>query len=128
MIALYVALAGGVGAAARAWIDGAVTARVGGHRLPWGTALINLSGSLLIGLIAGFGVSFVPEAWQEILTVGFLGGYTTFSTAAVQTAEMFLERRWRAGLGYGLGLLIAAAVCAGLGLWLGRVLGALGAG
>jgi len=124
MIAVYVALAGGVGAAARAWIDGSVTARVGGRRLPWGTALINLSGSLLIGLIAGLGISFVPEAWQQILTAGFLGGYTTFSTAAVQTAEMFLERRWRAGIGYGLGLLIAAAACAGLGLWLGRALGA----
>src|SRR5699024_11615743 len=95
-----------------------------GHRIPSGTALINLSGSLLIGLIAGVGVSFVSEAWQEVLTAGFLGGYTTFSTAAVQTAEMFLERRWRAGLGFGLGLLIAAEECVGVGVWLGRGLGA----
>lgn len=124
MMALSVALAGGVGAAARAWIDGVVASRAEGHRLPWGTVVINLSGSLLIGFIAGIGASFFSEEWREILSAGFLGGYTTFSTAAVQTAEMLLERRWRAALGYGLGLLIAAAAFAGTGLWLGRALAA----
>lgn len=123
MIALVVALAGGVGAAARAWIDVVVTARLGRGQLPRGTAVINLSGSLLIGVIAGLGASFLSEAWRDVLSIGFLGGYTTFSTAAVQTAEMLLERQWRTALVYGFGLLIAAAVLAAAGLGLGRVLG-----
>lgn len=123
MIALYVALAGGVGATTRAWIDGAVSARLGRGRLPRGIMVVNLSGSLLIGVIAGVGASFFSEFWRDVLSIGFLGGYTTFSTAAVQTAEMLLERQWRTALVYGFGLLIAAAVLAAAGLGLGRALG-----
>lgn len=121
MIAIVVALAGGVGAAVRAWVDGAVAAR---RRGVWGIAVVNLSGSLLIGLVAGAGAALVPHPWQTIIAAGFLGGYTTFSTAAVQTAEMLLERRWIAALGYGVGLLLGAAACAAAGMWAGAVLGA----
>lgn len=119
MIAIVLALAGGVGAAARAWIDGVISGRSGAKRVPWGTIGINLSGSFLIGVVAGAGTAQFSEEWQAVLSVGFLGGYTTFSTAAVQTAEMILERRWGAAMGYSFGLLVVAALLAGLGLLAG---------
>ena len=122
MIGLWVALAGGVGAAARAWLEGGAAARLGG-RAPWGTAIVNLSGSLLIGVIAGLGASAFVDVWRDVLSIGFLGGYTTFSTAAVQTAEMLVERRWQTAAVYGFGLRIAAGLFAAAGLWLGRALG-----
>lgn len=116
MTLLAVSLAGGVGAALRAWVDNAVGARAG---FPWGTAAVNLSGSLLMGLLAGVASSALDAPWQTVAAVGFLGGYTTFSTAALQVAEMLHERRWRAGVVYGFGSLGAAVALAGLGLWCG---------
>ena len=118
MIALVIALAGGVGAALRAWVDAAFP-HGPEHRVPVGTVVINLSGSLAIGLIVGAGAGFAPGPWQQVLTIGFLGGYTTFSTAAVQTAQMILAREWPQALIYGGGLVIGASAFAALGLWAG---------
>jgi CrcB protein len=53
---------------------------------------------------------------------GFLGGYTTFSTASVETVRILQERRWGAGIAVSLGTLVAAIALAGLGLWLGALL------
>ena len=51
-----------------------------------------------------------------MLGTGVLGGFTTFSTASVEAARMLLERRWAAGLSYGLGMWAAALAAAALGL------------
>ena len=74
MTVLLLALAGGAGAAARFIVDGFVRARLR-TALPWGTILINVSGSLLLGFLAGLVMNGqAPESLQLILGTGFLGG------------------------------------------------------
>lgn len=115
---LWVALAGGAGAVARLVLDGVVKARAGAG-YPVGTMVINLSGSLLLGLVVGLSGTLLPEPARLVLGTGFLGGYTTFSTAAVETVRLAAEgRRWPAAA-HGLGMLLAAVALAALGLGLG---------
>lgn len=82
-----VALAGALGALARDLLDRAVMARVPDARLPLGVLVVNLSGSFLLGLLAG-----VPGMGGSGLYVlagpGFLGAFTTFSTFTVQTIRL----------------------------------------
>lgn len=119
LLFIALALAGGIGAAARMLLDGLIKSRVNGA-IPWGTTIINVSGSLALGLLTGLATSHIlPEAWQLVIGTGFLGGYTTFSTASFETVLLVQERRWTAGLISGLGTLVLATAAAGLGLWVG---------
>jgi CrcB protein len=116
--ALLVALAGGVGAAARFWVDGTIRAR-GRTVLPVATIAVNVSGSFVIGLVAGAHLYLgLPATWQLLLATGFCGGYTTFSAAAVETVRLAQAgERGRALLNVvGTMLLTLAAVAAGTGL------------
>lgn len=116
---LMIAVAGGLGAVCRLLVD-RVTPSDGPHSLPIGTLLINTSGSFALGLLMGLGASFVvPEAWLEVLGIGFLGGYTTFSTASFETVGLFQEGEPGKAVANGLGGLVLTVVAAGLGLWLG---------
>jgi fluoride exporter len=112
---LLLSVAGGVGAALRFLLDGLVRDRLGA-RLPWGTAIINVSGSLLLGLLTGFVTRGMPPAVLLVLGVGLLGGYTTFSTASVETVRLIQQRRWAASLAYGLGVLLLSIAAGALGL------------
>jgi CrcB protein len=119
LLFVVVALAGGVGAVTRFVLDGVIRSRFG-TRMPWGTVTINLSGSLLLGLLVGLvGAGVLAGEWQWALGTGFLGGYTTFSTASFETVRLLQERRWGAGLMNSVLQLVAATALAGLGLWLG---------
>lgn len=119
LLFLALALAGGVGAMSRFALDGVIRARTA----PWGTITINLSGSLALGILTGLAAaSLLPDAWLAIAGAGFLGGYTTFSTASVETVRILQERRWGAGIAVGLGTLVAATLLAGLGLWIGTLI------
>jgi CrcB protein len=114
-----VALAGGAGATLRFVLDGLVRSRVK-TALPVGTLLINVVGSLLLGLITGLALAaWLPEAWHLVLGAGLMGGFTTFSTASYETVRLALERRSRSAIANGLGMLVLAVSCAFLGLWLG---------
>ncbi len=117
MIPLLIALAGGLGAASRLVIDGLVR-----HRLPstfpWATVLINITGSFLLGLLVGLGAG---DRWQQIAGTGFLGGYTTFSTASLETAGLLLDRRPLAAAVNGLGVLMACVAAASGGYALGAL-------
>ena len=116
---LAVALAGGLGAALRLVVDGLVHSRVR-TALPVGTLLINVVGSLVLGLITGLTLAlWLPEAWHLVLGGGLMGGFTTFSTASVETVRLAQDRRSFAALANGLGMLVLAVSCAFLGLWLG---------
>ena len=116
-----IAVAGGFGAALRMLLNGIVKSRLPGA-MPWGTILINVSGSLALGFLTGLAAGrLLPETWLLIIGTGFLGGYTTFSTASVETVRLAQERRWAASLLNALGTLVLATGAAGLGLWLGGV-------
>ena len=120
LVALLACLGGGLGAGVRLLLDSLIRHRIG-DRYPLGTMLINLSGSFALGLITGWaGGALLPPTAQVVLGTGLLGGYTTFSTASVETVRLAEERRWLAAAGHGLGQLLAATACAGLGLFLAR--------
>ena len=112
LLALGIALAGGLGSALRYLVDGAFPACLR-ERFPWGIMMINLSGSLALGLLAGLAIDH-PLA--RVIAIGFLGGYTTFSTASFDTVRLLRQRRWAAALWNGPGMLLAGAALATLGL------------
>lgn len=119
MTALLVALAGGLGAVARLVLDGAVTSRTGG-RYPAGTFLVNVAGSLLLGLVVGLAAgALLPWRWELVAGTGFLGGFTTFSTAAVETIRLAGARRWVAAVAHALGMIAVSVLAAGAGLVVG---------
>jgi CrcB protein len=116
---LLLALAGGLGAVARFVLDGTLSA-TRTWRYPVGTIVINLSGSFLLGLLAGLAAAQVlPGSALLVLGTGFLGGYTTFSTAAYETLRLAGQHRWAAALVHGLGQVVVATALAALGYLLG---------
>jgi len=118
LVATLVALSGGVGAVARFVLDGALRTRLR-WIVPAGTLVINVSGSLLLGLLTGItAFHAAPDDWRIVLGTGFLGGYTTFSTASFETARLVIERKGVASVVNSLGMLVLtlAAAAAGLAL------------
>jgi CrcB protein len=121
LLVVAVGLAGGAGAGARLVLDGLLRARVR-IAFPLGTTVINVTGSFLLGLVTGLAVAHgLPAEWRAVLGTGFLGGYTTFSTASFETVRLAQQRRYRAALLNGVGMLGLALAAAGLGLWLGQL-------
>jgi CrcB protein len=87
---LIVFLGGGLGAALRHGIN-LVSARALGTEFPYSTLIINITGSIVMGLIAGY-FAFKGDAWQHwrlFLTTGILGGYTTFSAFSLDAALLY---------------------------------------
>lgn len=122
LLFLAIAAAGGVGAAVRFVVDGLIRSRSGGTVL-WGTAVINVSGSLLLGFVTALALGgVVDEAWRLVLGGGLLGGYTTFSTASIETVRLLHDGRTRAGIVNALGVLVTAVLAALLGYGLGSLL------
>jgi CrcB protein len=121
LLVLAVAVAGGIGAVARLVLDGVLRSRVA-IDFPLGTTVINVTGSFLLGLVTGLALAHgLPVEWRAILGTGFLGGYTTFSTASYETVRLAQQRRYRAAFVNGFGMLVLALAAAGLGLWLGSL-------
>lgn len=118
VVLLALSVAGGIGAATRLVFDGYLRSRVK-TTYPLGTTVINVSGSLLLGFVTGLALTHsLPMEWSLIIGTGFLGGYTTFSTASFETVRLAQQGRYAAALGNGLGMFLAALLAAGLGLWL----------
>jgi CrcB protein len=124
MTYLIVFLGGGVGAAVRHGINVAV-ARAFGTAFPWSTLLINVTGSLLMGLIAGY-FAFRgggAQHWRLFLTTGILGGYTTFSTFSLEAVLLWERNEMALASAYVLGSVIISIAGLAAGLWLVRHIG-----
>lgn len=116
MIALLAFLAGATGAVTRFVVDATVKQHWRSS-FPLGTVLINVTGSLLLGAIAGL-VLFhgQPSAWQTIVGTGFCGGYTTFSTASFETVRLVQQNRRMLALANATVSLVASVAACAAGL------------
>jgi fluoride exporter len=111
---LWIALGSALGGMGRHWITTIASSRFPGS-FPWGTFSVNLLGSLLIGLIAGISNDRLPPAVRSTLTIGVLGGFTTFSAFSFQTASLFKSGQSNLGLLYAFSSVVACPLLAWLG-------------
>jgi len=110
----YIAVGSALGGVSRYLIGGLVQ-RAAASAFPLGTLIVNVTGSFLLGLVIAYAVetpSLSPEL-RALLTIGFCGGYTTFSTFSFETTRMLQTGAWaRAGLYVGLSVLLSLGAIA----------------
>lgn len=117
---LAIAAGGALGSVLRFWMSGWVTGMLG-RGFPYGTLLVNVSGSLLMGflyvmLIDKFNAS---AEWRAVLLIGLLGGFTTFSSFSMETFNLLEAGEISKAL---MNIILSVAVCL-TATWLGVVLG-----
>lgn len=116
---LLVALAGGLGAGCRFVLDMLIRRGISG-RIPVATMIINISGSFLLGLVTGIAVAgLLPDTARIVAGTGFLGGYTTFSTASFETVRLAQQRRYGAALVHATVMLVGSLLAAVAGMAIG---------
>lgn len=114
-IFLLLAVAGGLGAGVRFVVDGLIRAKLT-SAFPWPTAIINMSGSFVLGIITGLVVSGITSTdLSAVVGAGFLGGYTTFSTASLEAVQLVREKRYATAFAYSVGVLVACVALAYVG-------------
>lgn len=118
-IYLWIGLGSALGGMARYWSSGLIAVQFG-ESFPFGTLLVNVLGSFLIGVIATLtapdGRLFVGTEMRQFLMLGILGGYTTFSSFSIETLELMRGGEWmRAGA-----LVILSVTLCLLAVWLGH--------
>jgi CrcB protein len=118
VIYFWIALGGALGSMARYWLNNAVIAATG-PAFPWGTLLINILGSFVIGFFGTLTVEVprfsVPAEIRVFVIVGLCGGFTTFSAFSLQTVELARLGEWQRAGGY----VAASVVLCLLVCWLG---------
>jgi CrcB protein len=120
---LIVFLGGGIGAALRHGCNLAA-ARIVGTGFPYGTMIVNIVGSLAMGLIAEFFAlkGGLPQHWRLFLTTGILGGFTTFSAFSLETALLYERGELLAAAIYVIASVSVAVAALFVGLAIVRVL------
>jgi CrcB protein len=119
-----VAVGGALGSVARFWLTSAMTALTG-PRFPWGTLLINVLGSFVIGLVAG--ITLIPARVgihpdiRIFLMTGVCGGFTTFSAFSLQTLELMQAGEAVPALGYAISSVVFCVGATFCGWALGRL-------
>ncbi|MHB8523104.1 MAG: fluoride efflux transporter CrcB [Limisphaerales bacterium] len=117
----WIGLGGALGTVCRFWLSGLVAQRVG-ETFPWGTLVINVSGSFIIGLFAALtepeGRLLVGSNLRQFFVVGVCGGYTTFSSFSLQTLNLARDGDW---LKAGGNIVLSVVLCLAA-VWLGYVL------
>jgi fluoride exporter len=121
--AVAIAVAGALGALARYGLDGLISRRAP-TSFPWGTFVINVSGSFLLGIVfVAMTERFRPDPWlRSALTIGFLGAYTTFSTFSLETYRLAEDGAYGLALANALGSLAAGLAAVYAGVVIGRAL------
>jgi CrcB protein len=117
---LVVGMGGFLGSILRFWVGGYISDRMG-MRFPYGTFIINCTGSFLVGLV----ITLLTEKghwnpnWRYLIPIGFIGGFTTFSTFEYETFRNFQDGEILVA-----GLNVVASVVIGfLSVWLGVITG-----
>ena len=117
---LWIAIGGALGSVARYWCSG-VAARLIGETFPWGTLIVNVVGSLIIGFFATItgpeGRLLVGTIPRQFVMIGICGGYTTFSSFSIQTLNLLNDGEWL----YAGANIVASVVACLLAVWLGHV-------
>jgi CrcB protein len=119
----WIAVGSALGGVGRYWFSGFIAERIG-ESFPWGTILVNVSGSFVIGFFATLtapdGRLLVGSTARQFVMVGICGGYTTFSSFSLQTLNLVREGEWlRAG-----GNIVLSVVLCLAAVWIGHVLAA----
>ncbi|GAA3288552.1 fluoride efflux transporter CrcB [Arthrobacter citreus] len=119
---LVLVLAGGLGAVARFVIDDLIRSHLK-TSFPWATTIINVSGSLVLGLLTGLTLTRLePTDLSVLIGAGFLSGYTTFSTASYETVQLIKQGRLGASFVSGVVMLVLSVAAAVIGLGVGAAL------
>ena len=118
---IFVMLGGALGTGARFWLSGLVAERIG-EFFPWGTLVVNVSGSFAIGFFASFtdaeGPLLVSPQFRQFFMIGVCGGYTTFSSVSLQTLDLVRDGDWfMASLN-----VLLSFICCLIAVWVGRLL------
>lgn len=121
-LSAWVFLGAGLGGVLRLWCSG-WAARSFGETFPWGTLIVNVVGSFLIGLFAVVtgpdGRLLVGSMARQFVMIGVFGGYTTFSSFSLQTLSLARDGEWWLAA---VNVLLSVTLCL-LGVWLGHVAG-----
>jgi fluoride exporter len=118
---LVVAVGGLIGAPSRYLLDRAVTRRMETD-LPWGTFVVNISGSFLLGLLTGLATNgHLSKLPETLLGTGFCGAYTTFSTFTFETVRLIEDGRMVEAAGNVAGSVATGLAAAAAGLAIGLV-------
>jgi len=119
----YIAAGGAVGSVARYALGAAVQQRAGGV-LPWGTLLINVTGSLLLGFVMQYfsESAALSSETRALLTTGFLGGYTTFSAFSYETVRLLEDGNYRGAALYASASVLLSLVATIVGIAAAREL------
>jgi CrcB protein len=117
---VWIAVGSALGGVARYWCSG-VAARLFGETFPWGTIIVNVVGSFIIGFVAALSVPggrfFIPPLTRQFIMIGICGGYTTFSSFSLQTLTLANDGEYLyAGANIGLSVILCLVA-----VWLGSI-------
>jgi CrcB protein len=120
MTYLWIAVGSALGGLGRYWCSGWIAHHFG-ETFPWGTILVNLLGSFVIGFVATLtapdGRLFVGSETRQFIMLGLCGGFTTFSSFSLQTLNLAQDGEW---LRAGANILLSVAACL-VAVWLGHI-------
>ena len=118
---LWIALGGALGTIGRYLLSGLVASLVGGT-FPWGTILVNVTGSFVIGFFAALtgpdGRFYAGSTARQFVMTGICGGYTTFSSFSLQTLDLMRDGEW---LYAGANVVLSVVLCL-IAVWAGYAL------
>jgi CrcB protein len=116
----WIAIGGALGTIARFWFSGFVAQRIG-ETFPFGTILVNVTGSFAIGFFATLtspdGRVLVSPSFRQFFMIGVCGGYTTFSSFSLQTLNLANDGEW---LYAGMNVVFSVILCL-VAVWLGHL-------
>ena len=120
---IYIIIAGGLGALGRYYMTGLAHRLLGGG-FPYGTLAVNVLGSFLIGFVmqAGMSTDIFPRSLRLVITIGFLGAFTTFSAFSYETLGYLEDGAWLMAGGNMLANVVLAITAVFAGVLLGRTL------